>query len=243
LYLFGKFRIEANLAGSSAHPQVESLLAYLILHPIPIREKLASFFWGDVSDAQARHSLRTALNTLRKHLGEQLILIDHETIQINPAFPVWVDASEFDKETKLLGEQVSERTITGLELYQGDLLADFYDDWILIERERYCQKYLDSLLQVTQELRSQSEYDKAIAFARTALAQDPANERAHQQLMFCYLASGDRTAALKQYEECRRLLQEELAVKPSPETIALYQWIKQAPPKAKRVLSPTSRFP
>src|SRR5512136_2770524 len=82
LYLFGKFRSEGE-AGPVRLPtrKVESLLAYLILHPIPhSREKLASFLWGDVTDARARHSLRTALNTLRKRLGEQLILIDHETV-------------------------------------------------------------------------------------------------------------------------------------------------------------------
>ncbi len=235
VYLLGRFRIESE-AGPIRLPtrKVESLLACLVLHPEPhSRAKLASLFWGNVTDAQALHSLRTALNILRKQLGDRLLLADRETIQLNPAFPLWVDTLEFQKDVERLGELSPEGASHGFDLYPGDLLADFYDDWILPEREHYRQQYLGALLQVTQRLRSQSEYDRAIEFAQAVLAQDPANERAHQQLMFCYLASGDRTAALEQFEACRRALQEELAVEPSPETVALSEWIKQAHPEAK----------
>src|SRR5438477_7731734 len=45
--------------------------------------------------------------------------------------------------------------------------------------------------------------------------------------MFCYSVLGDRTAALKQYDACKRALREELAVEPSKETQALYESIKQ----------------
>jgi non-specific serine/threonine protein kinase len=89
--------------------------------------------------------------------------------------------------------------------------------------------YLETLLRLTQTMRTYSEYERAIEFAQKVLAADPANERAHQHLMFCYLASGDRSAALRQYEVCARLLDQELAVEPLPETTALYHWIKQAP--------------
>ncbi|MBI4789711.1 MAG: tetratricopeptide repeat protein [Chloroflexi bacterium] len=105
----------------------------------------------------------------------------------------------------------------------SDLLPDWYDDWIMPERERLLRLYLDTLLQLTQQARSESQYTRAIQLAQKILASDPANEQAHQHLIFCHLATGNRLAARKQYEDCRRALRAELDVAPSPETTALYE--------------------
>jgi predicted ATPase/DNA-binding SARP family transcriptional activator len=242
-YLFGVFHIESE-RGPVRLPRhkVESLLAYLLLHSEKhSREKLAALFWGDFPDAEARHSLRTALTTLRTYLDPNLLLTDRETIQFNPNYPVWIDVVEFQKqldlnsqlsdlEVSVLSDQAAtSRLQSAIRLYQGDLLVDFYDDWILLERDQYRVRYLEVLLRLTQEMRTRSEYEQAITLAQQVLASDLTNERAHQHLMFCFVASGDRSAALKQYETCRRLLQEELGVEPLPETTALFQWIKGTP--------------
>src|SRR6266508_62390 len=121
LYLLGLFRVEST-QGPLPVParKDQSLLAYLVLHPEPsghTREKLAALLWGDSPDAQARSSLRTALKNLRQHLGTHLLLADRETIQINPASPLWVDAREFE-------EQMSSAPESAIALYRGDLLTD-----------------------------------------------------------------------------------------------------------------------
>jgi len=110
LYLLGPFRVECD-KGALLLPsrKVQSLLAYLVVHPAPsghTREKLAALLWGDSPDAQARGSLRTALKNLRQYLDARLLLADRETVHINPAFPLWVDAREFE-------EQVSSPTWSG----------------------------------------------------------------------------------------------------------------------------------
>src|SRR5690606_3574022 len=99
-------------------------------------------------------------------------------------------------------------------LWQGELLAGFYDEWITVEREYYRTRLLKLCLQVTQVLRARSEYGEAIEVAQRIVALDPANEYAHQHLMFCYVASGDRPAALRQYELCVRALQADLDAPP-----------------------------
>src|SRR5690606_27565935 len=76
-------------------------------------------------------------------------------------------------------------------------------------------------------LRARSDYERAIAIAQQILAFDATHEAAHQHLIFCYVAAGDRDAALHQYELCERILREELDVPPLPETTALYEWIRQ----------------
>ncbi len=211
-----------------------SLLAYLLLHPHSIhsREKLATLFWGDFSDQQARHSLRTAMTTLRKEPVPDLFTTDRDTVQINPDASVWVDALQFEKDAISAARGETNSLEDAIALYNGDLLVDFYDDWILRKRDHYCNLYLDLLLRMTQLLRSKSEYGRAIECAQRVIDIDPANERAHQHLIFCHLANGNRNAAVRQYEDFRRVLQEELALEPSPETTALYQWIKQAPVKS-----------
>lgn len=222
LCLLGTFRIERD-----AHPialptrKVESLLAYLALFPEPHpREKLAALLWGDSTDEQARHSLRSALTTLRAKLGDDLLLADRETVQVNPDCPLWVDAREFQ-------QSAISNTQSTIELYPGDLLADFYDDWIEPERERLRALYLDALLKLAQAARSHSQYTHAIELAHKVLASDPANEKAYQHIIFCLAATGDRIGALKQYDECRKKLHDELSVEPSSETVALRDHIEQ----------------
>lgn len=131
-----------------------------------------------------------------------------------------------------------------IDLYQGDLLPDLYDDWIGPERDRLRSLYIDALLQAVQQMRSRSEYAEAIELAQRVLAIEPSNERAHQHLMFCYVATGDRSAALRQYEACRQALHDDLAVEPLPETTALANWMKGKPEheqaRARRA-SPTCR--
>lgn len=232
VYLLGSMRITADEQPIALPTRkVEALLAFLLLNDGQHnREKLAAQFWPDVSDDAARASLRNALSTLRRHLGADLLKSDRETVQIVPDFPIWVDAQAFRKQAELyLAAPSPDLGTVDLTLFGGDLLADFYDDWILQTREQYATLYRRTLLEVTQQMRSQGEYEQAIALAEQALYFDPALERAHQQLMFCYAALGDRNAALRQYESCRTALQQELAVEPDRATETLYQWIQQAP--------------
>lgn len=229
LHLFGRFSLERE-AQPIRFPtrKIETLLAYLVLNPqLHSREKLAALLWGDFDDAQARASLRNALALLRKHIGAGLLLADRESVQLNPSFPLWVDAVEFNK---ILSQRSTVTTATLeslITLYRGDLLADFYDEWIFSEREYYHSLYLETLLGLADQLRSSGEYRRAIDLSERLLNSDPTNEPAHQTLMFCYFALGNRTAALRQYELCRRALRTELEVDPQPETTALYERLKR----------------
>src|SRR5262245_41847858 len=78
IYLLGPFHLESK-TGPVHLPRrkVESLLAYLLLHPGPHpREHLATLLWGDSPDAQALQSLRTAISTLRRTVGDDLLLAE-----------------------------------------------------------------------------------------------------------------------------------------------------------------------
>jgi predicted ATPase/DNA-binding SARP family transcriptional activator len=181
---------------------------------------------------------------LRSHLGKNLLLAGRETAQINPDCPIWVDVLEFEaRATQVLATNPPDPSAINLDLYQGDLLPDLYDDWVIRERERYRQLYLDLLLHLAQHWRTQGDYRRVIDLASRVLAQDPANEAAHQHLMFGHFAAHDRNAALRQYEACARSLRDELGVEPSPETRALYRRIKSAPPPGPSQTDHTNNLP
>ncbi|MBI3915159.1 MAG: tetratricopeptide repeat protein [Chloroflexi bacterium] len=231
LYLLGAFRLERDSKRVNfSTRKIESLLAYLALFPEQhSREKLAALLWGDSTDEQARHSLRTALAAIRKALGDEILIADRESVQLNPDAAMWVDVRNiFDLRLPTLAPHASAGVVDSeianlkskIENYH-DLLPDFYDEWIIRERERLRAIYLDALLQLAQHYRSTSEYARAIETAQKVLATDRANENAYQHLMFCFAAQGDRIAALKQYDECKKILREELNAEPSSETTAL----------------------
>ena len=235
-FLFGnpEFWLNDKILSLPPTRKSVSLLAYLLLHPKNphSRETLAALFWGEVPDKRAKGSLRTALSALRTKIKIELFITDRETVQLNPGIPIWVDVRQFELNSRSVSKGNPEGLQEAIALYRGELLTGFYDDWILRERDHYRRLYLDFLLRMTQLMRSQSQYERAIGYAEQVLQDDPANERAHQHLIFCHLANGDRGAAVRQYEDCRCILQQELGVEPSPETKALYQWLRHTPADA-----------
>ena len=208
--------------------KMEALLAYLALHRnVQNRERIASIFWGDSPDELARRSLRTALSALRKELGEELIITDRETLQLNPDFPLWVDVHEMEKEAKAVLSADSQAVIQP-DVYRDDLLPAFYEEWILEAREQYRNLFLNALLQFAMSLRTTGDYPRAIEIAQKIISIDAANERAYQHLIFCYGALGDRSAALKSYADCVSQLQETLGVDPAEDTTALYEQVRKS---------------
>lgn len=231
VFLFGTFRIERNLQPIFLPTEkTKSLFSYLILYPgVHTREKLAAAFWGDTSDVKAHGSLRRALTFLRKAIGKDVILANRDDIQLNPSNLLWVDVFEFEQQARqFMVNSAPALDSINFGLYRGDLLSELYDDWVLPLRQHYHTLYMDTLFRVVEQLRTQSEYKTAITYTQKILALDPANERAHQHLMFCHITLGDRSKALQQYEACQRALWDELAVEPARETQSLYTWIRQS---------------
>lgn len=229
--LFGKFElIRAHLPLRLPSRKVEALFAYLVLHPQPQhREKLAALFWSEVLDEQARASLRNALAVLRRTLDKAIVVADRDYIHLNPSYPLTADVLEFDKQARMFQSAAIPAVANlQLDLYRGELLADFSDEWIISLRETYRERYHTLVFQVAQHQRSVGHYEAAITLMQQVLAHEPADEAAHQTLMACYFAQGDRAAALRQFETLRQVLHDEVGVEPQRESFLLYQRIREA---------------
>ncbi|MFN8444203.1 MAG: BTAD domain-containing putative transcriptional regulator [Caldilineaceae bacterium] len=240
--LLGKLRIQWNerdLPGLEAR-KVQELFTFLLLnrHIVHNREKLAALFWENQTTANSKKYLRQTLWQLQTALDGDTsdcstLLVDDEWIQLNPACSLWLDVGileeAFTAAARIPGANLSLVQANQLEqavkLYSGELLAGWYQDWCIFERERLQSIYLGLLDKLIGYYEAHEQYALGIANALLILQQDRARECTHRQLMRHYYLSGDRTGALRQYEACTFALQEELAVDPAQSTVALYQQI------------------
>jgi DNA-binding SARP family transcriptional activator len=242
--LFGRFSVQRDaqpLNGLEANKEQE-LLGYLLIyrnrhHP---RETLASLLWGDTSTSKSKKYLRQALwhmqsaLEVKKNLSPQILLIDHDWVELNLPGECSLDVAVFEHAFaatqgvpgKLLDSSGAALLRNAVELYKGDLLDGWYQDWCLFERERLQNIYLCMLDKLMCYCEEHSEYEIGQCYGATILRYDRARELTYRQLMNLQYRAGDRTGALRQYERCVAALDELLGVKPERRTTELYEYIR-----------------
>ncbi len=214
--LLGGFELTSDGRVVPVPGSVERVVAFLALHERALqRPFVAGALWPDVPEDRAGASLRSALWRLRRssegivrtpcdHLGlaggvtvdlHVATLIAHRILTASPG----VDPPE--------GEGV---------ILTGDLLPDWSEDWVLLERERFRQLRLHALERLCDQLAAAGRYGEATEAGLAAVAGEPLRESAHRALIRAYLAEGNRAEAIRQYDRFRTLLHEELGVGPSP---------------------------
>ena len=245
--------LDGQHVGGFAYDKVRALLAYLAVEADrpQRREALAALLWPEQPDPTARNNLRRALLTLRaaiddQHASPQFLLITRDTLQFNRASDNALDVASFaallaasDAHAHPPGELCPEcvvRLEQAVALYRGDFLAQFalrdsvaFSEWALVIRERLHRQALGALASLMAHHEHTGADQAAQTYARRLLALEPWDEAAHCCLMRVFVRQGRRNAALAQYERCRQVLADELAIEPSPETTALYEQIRVGP--------------
>ncbi|HEY8732582.1 MAG TPA: BTAD domain-containing putative transcriptional regulator [Candidatus Limnocylindria bacterium] len=204
-----------------------ALLAYLAVSgQAQRRATLAALLWPEQEAAKARGALRRTLSVLRSALGDRWLEADGETIDLDRA-AMRVDVLDFRS------AQRAGRFEDAVALYRGDFLQGFslrdsapFDDWQAAEADALRADYAGALAVVASNAEQAGDLGAAIGHARRRLALDPLHEPAHRDLMRLLARAGDRSAALRQYREAARLLDQELGVAPADETRALHEAIE-----------------
>jgi DNA-binding SARP family transcriptional activator len=101
-----------------------------------------------------------------------------------------------------------------------------YELWLVGERERWRQRVEQALVQLASHYGRQGSFDQTLSVAQRLLALAPWREETHRQVMRLLAAGGQRGAALAQYQDCCRALENELGVTPAAETVTLYEQIR-----------------
>ena len=223
---------------------VKGLLGYLTLfrHRFHAREVLVGLFWGESSENRALSSLSTTLWRLRKILepdsipcGAYLVTTSTGEIGFNRQSDHWIDVEIFEDRIKpilaipfdsLTTNEVS-RLESALHLYNGELLEGFYDEWALRERERLRSLFVNAQIHLLHHYSHHNSWERGLTCARNILNLDPLREEIHREIMRLYFRNGQRSLALRQYEECRETLMAELDVLPMEETQILHAQISQ----------------
>lgn len=254
LYLFGPPRlargkqlIEFDLRKGLA------LFVYLSSTRQPhTRDALATVFWAEASQREARANLRRTLYRVTETLGKDLLILSKETIEVNPQYSMWLDTQVFREHVRAalpedgLADYIDDadlaRLIEAAALYTDEFMAGFslpdspsFDEWQFFQRETMRQLLCRVVEQLAHTYQRQGEFAKGVPYIRRRLALEPLHEPAHRHLMQLYAWSGQHAAARRQYEECVRILAEELDAPPEDATTALFETIRTkqlAPPVA-----------
>ena len=219
--------------------KAQALLFYLAVTGRPhTREALAGLLWGHLAEPAAIKNLRNVLSNLRTLAGPHL-LIAREEVAFSRDSAHWLDVEVFlsaladtsGKDLNALHEAV--------ELYEGDFLEGFYvgealafEEWTLGRRSLLKSLVLQALQTLVVQNIERDDHGAGLRYAHRLLALEPWREETHRHAMTLLARSGQRSAALAQYELCRQVLAQELGVEPMPETTALYERLKAsaAPP-------------
>ncbi|WP_410791034.1 AfsR/SARP family transcriptional regulator [Kribbella sp. C-35] len=229
LLLLGRFSCERQGRPVETPVGMQRLIAFLGLRGPSHRCLIAGSLWPEVPEQQALASLRTAVwRTKRSAPG----LLEADGNAMHLSATVWVDSAALERVVSLvLDSQQAADSDVGI-LCQPELLCGWYDDWVVVERERLNQLRLHALEVAAQRFIEKQRLDLALRLALEAVRTEPLRETANAVLMSVYLAEGNASDAIRQYGMFRTLLRRELGLEPSPRLARLL-------PDRSSVLTPT----
>jgi DNA-binding SARP family transcriptional activator len=192
----------------------QRLVAFVALHERPLqRDYVAGMLWLDTPDTRAAANLRSMLWRIQKRAPG---LIDAREHGLRLARDVPLDLRDAERLARReLDGEVDENPARDPSLFAADLLPDWYEDWVLLERERFRQLRLRALEALCERRLQGGRLNEALEAGLLSLAGEPLRESAHRALVRVHLADGNAVEALRQYRLCRRLLSEQLGIEPT----------------------------
>jgi DNA-binding SARP family transcriptional activator len=207
------FELRLDGAAVELPLSAQRVVAFLALHERPLQRLFVSgCLWLESPQERANASLRTALWRLAV-TGSRLVHATSNHLAL--ADGVLVDVREATASARRALRHESESHDFEDLRNAGELLPDWYDDWVLIERERFRQLRLHALESLCDELAEQGRFADAVEAGIAAVAGEPLRESAHRALIRAYVAEGNASEALRQHRIFTRLLRDQLDAEPS----------------------------
>jgi DNA-binding SARP family transcriptional activator len=212
-------------------PKRLGLLAYLAIaspHRFHRRDSLLALFWPELDQEHARAALRRSLYFLRAELGADVVTGRGDDEVGVPETALWCDATALDR---ALDQGDADQA---LGLYRGPLLEGLYvagasaeyQDWLDRERARLRERAAAAARSLVDRCEADGRLTDAAQWARRALELSPDDESGLRRLLGLLDRVGDRSAALRAYDQFVRRMAEEFELEPSAETNALVDVIK-----------------
>jgi len=248
VYLLSPFRVFVNDRAVDDWPpgKGKSIFKYLATHrsqPVP-RDVLMDVFWPGAGQEAARNNLNVAIYGLRKALAlvdpdAAFVLFRQGCYQLNPGMQLWIDAEAFVDH--LHRAQVAEQRgdaagaiadyRVAQALYRNALLEeDRYEEWPVVQRRSLQADFVRVLQRLCAHYFDAGDFEACVGVCTRMLEVDRCDEDAHRRLMRCYSRMGHAHLALRQYHFCVDALARDLKLIPGPQTVALFQAIRQRQP-------------
>lgn len=229
------------------------LLAYLAYfrqrcHP---REILVELLWPEYDLDAGRHSLSVALSSLRHQLeppgsaAGSVLQADRFSVRLHPQTATDVADLEATLEQAARAPDATARVsclARVLSLYTGELLPGHYEDWLIPEQQRLDELFFQAVRQLIAHLEHSGDYAGALQYALRAVATNRLREEAHREVIRLYSAAGQPDAALRQYRELERILNQELDTRPGAATRDLVRRIQDGDVEAAQIGSEPSNL-
>jgi LuxR family maltose regulon positive regulatory protein len=235
VYGLGVVRVvqDGHIVSSSEWQTVDAreMFFYFLTYPEVDRDSLGLAFWPDLSSRQVTNRFHVTLHRLRRALGDDVVVTQGEGLYALGDLDCWYDVGEFEslvERARLLppGDPQTEHLWScAVSVYRSDFLPGVDRPWCVPKRETLRGMYIEALVGMGRCHESRRDFLGAVTWYRRALEVDDLREDIHRCVMQCYYRAGQRSAAVRQYQDCRDLLERELGVLPSDESQKLLRLI------------------
>jgi DNA-binding SARP family transcriptional activator len=198
----------------------QRLIAFLALWERPVlRSFVSGNLWPDSDIEHASASLRSTLWRLPKGFGQRIVVATPCHVSLDPSMNVdyrlaldWSRAALARSADAL----PTPWTLSEITTLSGEVLPDWYDEWVLHAREQFRQLRLHALESLCQQLAAVGRFGEALLAGLGAVAIEPLRESAQRAVITAHLLEQNTVEALRQYRSYERLLRNELSLEPSP---------------------------
>jgi ATP/maltotriose-dependent transcriptional regulator MalT len=201
------------------------------------KDTLVDLFWSDADPETVSKNFHPTISHLRKALNagqvvkKDFILYREGAYLLNPQYQYQIDTEEFERmlanarEARRSGDDdgAAQLLAEAIRLYRGDFLEEIYYNWTEELQSYYRDMYLEALKELIGYHGARENHEQVIRYGQMILQRDAYREDVHCQVMEAYVCSGNRAAAIEQFDVLRKMLRRELGVEPLPATIAKYE--------------------
>jgi DNA-binding SARP family transcriptional activator len=243
IHFFGVLRMSTHgkKVQNPKGTRLKSVLAYLLFHKKTSihRDKFQRRFWHDFSPDSGRNNLNVTVTHLRRHfqplLNFEIVVFQNDCFSINSNPCIQSDVHLFmqyfeqAKQLERLGDNKAAIASykSAIDMYKSDFLEDlWHEEWTIPIREELQEKYIAALNYVSNDQIENKQFGEAIESLRQILSKDDCWEEAHRKLMFCYVECGKIDRAIRQFQECEKVLKQKLEVAPSKATLEFFKSLK-----------------
>ncbi|MFC4411229.1 BTAD domain-containing putative transcriptional regulator [Chungangia koreensis] len=227
--------------------KAKELFIFLLLNRgrFAAKEEIMSVLWKDSDLESADRDFKVALNALLKVLEpnrgareESFFIQRKQTMyRLNPAASIITDLDLFttygEKGMEERDAKKAKEFLTkAVDRYKGNLFEEKSTlDWLEDDRRNLEETFLTILERLAQTSTRLKEFGNTIHWAEKLLKIDRTWEEAYRLLMFAHYQQHNRSLAVKWYERCVQVLQDELNIEPMETTEQMYDMIVSVVPE------------